>query len=152
MPAPVAYLDYLAGVYSAAGLLAALLARDRSGQGAHLEVAQREVACQLLNPRSPPRRKPMLALDPQAVAVDPHLAARGLFAPPARAGLPCSHYACLPWRLHGVPGRSERLAPAFGADSRRVLRSVADLPTEEIERLIGAGVVGAPGRSNRRSR
>jgi crotonobetainyl-CoA:carnitine CoA-transferase CaiB-like acyl-CoA transferase len=53
-PAAVPYLDYLAGAYGAAAIVAALLARDRSGRGCHLEVAQREVACQLLSP--PPLR------------------------------------------------------------------------------------------------
>ena len=55
------------------------------------------------------------------LAADPHLAARGLFASPAPAGRTCHHYARLPWRLHGIPSRRERSAPAFGADSRRIL-------------------------------
>jgi crotonobetainyl-CoA:carnitine CoA-transferase CaiB-like acyl-CoA transferase len=47
-PAPVPYVDYLAGTYGAAAVLAALLARDANGTGCHIEVVQREVACQVL--------------------------------------------------------------------------------------------------------
>jgi crotonobetainyl-CoA:carnitine CoA-transferase CaiB-like acyl-CoA transferase len=126
VPAPVAYLDYLAGAYGAVGLLAALLARDRGGGGApgagarqevdrrdlgaeqvgsqilgaHLELAQREVASQVLGAIGERQdARPPAALDPAALAADPHLAARGLFAPPTRAGRACHHYARLPWRL-----------------------------------------------------
>src|SRR5262249_41755410 len=82
-PAPVAYLDYLAGTYAAAGLLAALLARDRCGRGAHLEVAQREVACQLLARRGLGGHTPVgWSLEPAAIAADAPLAARGPFPPP----------------------------------------------------------------------
>ncbi|HEY7066060.1 MAG TPA: CoA transferase, partial [Chloroflexota bacterium] len=127
VPAPVAYLDYLAGAYGAAGLLAALLARDGSGRGAHVELAQREVACQLLADAEALEAAPApWSLDVAALAADPHLRARGLFAtPPAANGAHCYHYARLPWRLHGVPLPAERPAPLFGADSRRVLAEVA---------------------------
>jgi crotonobetainyl-CoA:carnitine CoA-transferase CaiB-like acyl-CoA transferase len=140
-PAPVAYLDYLSGAYGAAGLLAALLARDRTGHGAHLEIAQREVACQLVADDAP--RRPW-TLDPAALAADPHLAARGLFAPPPAPGRPCHHYARPPWRLHGVPTPRERPAPAFGAHSHRVLRDLAQLPPADLAALVDAGVVVMP--------
>jgi crotonobetainyl-CoA:carnitine CoA-transferase CaiB-like acyl-CoA transferase len=199
VPAPVAYLDYLAGAYGAVGLLAALLARDRSGGdahlerapqegagqmvdarqeaagqllGAHLELAQREVANQVLaaiaerrdarpptaiaarSSARPPAAigerqsrqvlgamegqtvaRSLAALDPAVLAADRHLAARGLFAPPARAGRACHHYARLPWRLHGVPSRRERPAPAYGADTRRILRRIGGLSAAAIEEL-----------------
>jgi crotonobetainyl-CoA:carnitine CoA-transferase CaiB-like acyl-CoA transferase len=152
-PAPVAYLDYLAGAYGAAGLLAALLARDRTGQGTHLEVAQREVACQVLAAAGDEPRRPW-TLDAVALAADPLLIARGLFAPtvaPPSAGagqrypgaVPCHHYARLPWRLHGVPTPRERPAPGLGAHSRRVLRDLARLAPTDVEALVQAGVVVA---------
>ncbi|MBI3978705.1 MAG: CoA transferase [Chloroflexi bacterium] len=141
-PAPVAYLDYLAGAYGAAGVLAALLARDGGGGGAHVETAQREVACQLLESRpSHGARRQALVVDPAALAADPHLAARGLFFRASSTARECHHYARLPWRLHGIAEREERAAPAFGADSRRVLRRLARLSPAEVEDLVRAGVV-----------
>ncbi|MBI4492771.1 MAG: CoA transferase [Chloroflexi bacterium] len=156
-PAPVPYLDYLVGCYGTVGLLAALHARDRSGRGVHLEVAQREVACQVLaqsrvsSPGSRVQglepeggsRVPRPALDAAAIAADPCLVDRGLFAVPARAGQPCHHYARLPWRLHGIPERRERAAPALGAASRRILCRDLGLDPGEVEGLIKSGVVGA---------
>jgi crotonobetainyl-CoA:carnitine CoA-transferase CaiB-like acyl-CoA transferase len=142
-PAPVAYLDYLAGTYGAVGLLAALLARDRTGDGAYLEVAQREVACQVLSDSVRAGRPPRAwSLVPETLRAHPHLAARGLFAAPA-ADDPCHHYGRLPWRLPGVAPSSERAAPAFGADSRRVLSDLAGMGPAEIEELIAAGVAVA---------
>ncbi|HLH24735.1 MAG TPA: CoA transferase [Chloroflexota bacterium] len=139
---PVAYLDYLAGAYGAVALLAALLARDRSGRGAHVEVAQREVACQVLSAAREADAAPRpWALDVVALRADPHLAARGLFAAPPAAGASCHHYARLPWRLSGGGARPERAAPAFGADSRRVLREVARLAPGAVDALVAAGVV-----------
>jgi crotonobetainyl-CoA:carnitine CoA-transferase CaiB-like acyl-CoA transferase len=146
--APVPYLDYLSGAYGATGVLAALIARDRDGAGCHLEVAQREVACQLLSARF------SQDLDHQAhseqfpgsatlsrIANDPHLAARGLFASSDAEAASCHHLARLPWRLHGIEPTEECAAPRFGADSRRVLRDVADLDHRRIDELIDAGVV-----------
>ncbi len=122
LPAPVPYLDYLAGAYGALGILAALLARDRADPGGHLEVAQREVACQVLGALLERGERPgPWTLDPSAVARASHLAARRLFVASGR-GCPGHHYARPPWRLHGVPAPRERPAPAFGADTRRLLR------------------------------
>ncbi len=56
-PAPVPYLDYLAGAYGAAAVLAALLARDAHGAGCHIEIAQREIACQVLAASLEPGRQ-----------------------------------------------------------------------------------------------
>jgi crotonobetainyl-CoA:carnitine CoA-transferase CaiB-like acyl-CoA transferase len=47
-PARVPYLDYLAGAYGAAAVLAALIARDADGRGSRLEIAQRDVALEVL--------------------------------------------------------------------------------------------------------
>jgi len=80
-PAPIPYLDYLCGVYGAAGILAGLIGRDAMGAGGRLEVAQREVACQLLAGGVPEQRGGALAIDPRALADDPSLAESGLFAP-----------------------------------------------------------------------
>ncbi|HZS03183.1 MAG TPA: CoA transferase [Chloroflexota bacterium] len=167
-PAPVAYLDYLSGAYGAAGLLAALLARDGAGRGGHVEVAQREVACQVLAAATAAGRAlGPWSLDAAALRADAHLVARGLFAARPAGEASCHHYARLPWRLHdavapderpalGLEAEStspageaphsswgERSAPAFGADSRRVLRELAGLGPAEIEALVGAGVVVA---------
>jgi crotonobetainyl-CoA:carnitine CoA-transferase CaiB-like acyl-CoA transferase len=124
-PAPLPYLDYLAGAYGAVGLLAALLARDRGGSGARLELAQREVACQVLATRLQRAEQPgPWSLDPAAIGRDPHLASRRLFPAPGPS-CPGHHYARLPWRLHGVPSPRQCPAPAFGADTRRLLRRFA---------------------------
>lgn len=148
----VPYTDYLAGAYGAAGVLAALLARDQSGHGSHVEVAQREVACQLTRTEPGTRHQPLAWLEQsEALARDPNLAARGLFALQRSGPCACHHYARLPWRLRGLPERHERSAPGFGADSRRILRREARLETDDMERLIGAGVVGAPMRRRGRS-
>lgn len=154
--APVPYLDFLAGCYGAAALLAALLARDAGAGGIHLEVAQREVACQLLaHARLPARCWPawqVAGAAAQAVS-DPHLRARGLLADPAAQpppGRACHHLARPPWRLRRVADdvrpaapRRERAAPAFGADSRRLLRQLG-LSADAVEALARAQVVGFP--------
>jgi crotonobetainyl-CoA:carnitine CoA-transferase CaiB-like acyl-CoA transferase len=140
IPAPVAYLDYLAGTYGAAGLLAALLARDRTGRGAHLELAQREVACQVLDAAGDVPLRPW-TLDPAVLAADSRLRARGLLAPPAPAGEPCHHLDRPPWCLHGVPVPRERPAPPFSAHSRVVLETLASLTLAEVAALWDAGAV-----------
>jgi crotonobetainyl-CoA:carnitine CoA-transferase CaiB-like acyl-CoA transferase len=152
-PSEIAYLDYLAGCYGAAGLLAALLRRDRTGSGAHVEVAQREVACQVLqqslelsgtSAAGAPRPGPAFGVNPAIVVADEHLTARGLLADrieTAGRGM-CHHYARLPWRLHGVPARPERAAPRFGADSRRLLQRQAGLSRERLDQLVETRVVG----------
>jgi crotonobetainyl-CoA:carnitine CoA-transferase CaiB-like acyl-CoA transferase len=146
-PTSVAYLDYLAGCYGAVGALAAVLARDRSGRGGHLELAQREVACQVLaTERSDPPTRPGLLVDPIQVAADPHLAARRLLAEPPAAGRPCYHYARLPFLLHDLPERGTRAAPTFGQDSRRLLRHDLGLAPDDLAVLVRAGVVGVPVR------
>jgi crotonobetainyl-CoA:carnitine CoA-transferase CaiB-like acyl-CoA transferase len=140
-PAPVAYLDFLAGTYGAVGVLASLVARDTAGEGAHVEAAQREVAAQLLRAAAlGGRRGPPRLLDPAAAVADPRLRVRRLFARPTGAGRPCHHYARPPWRLVGLPHRPARPAPAFGADSRRILQRVAGLGPRTIEDLLRAGV------------
>jgi crotonobetainyl-CoA:carnitine CoA-transferase CaiB-like acyl-CoA transferase len=147
-PTSVAYLDYLAGCYGAVGALAALLARDQTGRGGHLEVAQREVACQVLaTARAEPSARPGLAVDPTQVTADPQLAARGLLAAPPCPGQPCHHYARLPFLLHGLPERRARSAPSFGQDSRRILRRDLGLPSKELAALVRTGVVGAASRA-----
>ncbi len=147
-PAPVAYLDYLAGTYGAAGLLAALLARDRTGRGAHLELAQREVACQVLDAAGDVPLRPW-TLDPAVLAADSRLRARGLLAPPAPAGEPCHHLDRPPWCLHGVPVPRARPAPPFGAHSRVVLETLAGLTPAEVAALQDAGAVVLAGPASR---
>lgn len=137
--APVAYLDYLAGVCGAVGVLAALLARDRNGRGAHVEIAQREVACQIMP--SSPYCVPTFAVDPALVATDPYLVTRGLFAQPGLRARSCHHYARLPWRLHDIPSRRERGALAFGGQTRRILRETLGLADLAIDRLARDRVV-----------
>jgi crotonobetainyl-CoA:carnitine CoA-transferase CaiB-like acyl-CoA transferase len=161
VPAPVAYLDYLAGAYAALGLLAALFARDRSGRGAHLELAQREVACQLLSAslRSQVSEPALSALRTPSPAVaghseslpkglksqvdckHQHLVDRGLLERSKDGECLGWHYERLPWVLHGVPRACERPAPAFGADGRAVLRDVGGLGARQIDKLVEAGVV-----------
>jgi crotonobetainyl-CoA:carnitine CoA-transferase CaiB-like acyl-CoA transferase len=153
-PAPVPYLDYLAGAFGAAAVVAALLTRDRDGRGCHLEAAQREVACQLISSLSasiltvasatpPPDLPPPLRaygdLDGAALAAEPWLAPRGLFAG-SDATTPCAHFARPPWRIAGMPARAERPAPALGADSRVVLQA-AGMDDARIDELVGAGIV-----------
>ncbi|MPZ14333.1 MAG: hypothetical protein GEU73_07895 [Chloroflexi bacterium] len=164
-PAPVPYLDYLSGAYGAVGVLAALLARETSGDGVRLEIAQRDVACQLLRGwRSSQQRhvdrgvrigdhmtSPSMLTAREIdwtsyvadFASDRHLAARELFTSRTTERKPCHHYARPPWRLHGIPFPDEGPAPAFGADSRPILEELARMDTEAIDRLVGAGVVVA---------
>ncbi len=239
-PAPVPYLDYLAGAYGAAAVLAALLARDGHGAGCHVEIAQREVACQVLalnesplplwgrvraggpevpspppgervrvrgtssgklkpgaaqdRPLTPtlspdggkevatpppnlppqggeghadsasrscpssqpaewplscptfearpavPNRRAYGDLDAAALVADPRLRVSGLFAAPAEAEAPCTHFARPPWRLVELPRPPEAPAPALGANSRVVLRSVG-LSDAEVDWLVETGVV-----------
>ncbi len=131
-PAAVPYLDFLSGCYGAASVLAALLARGRTGAGARLELAQWDVARAFLRsnglrPPSPPTGElaAMLADRPPAAA------------PAAGA---CHHHAGLPWRSSS-PVRDERPAPAFGADSRRVLGGLGGLSPAAVDRLVARGVV-----------
>ncbi len=139
--APVAYLDYLAGAYGAVATVAALLDRDATGHGCRVEVAQREVASQLLDPGWPAPKRGTGAFDPGAAAADPHLRARGLLERVSRRRSRCRHFARLPWRLHGVPSARVRPAPRFGADTRTVLRHVAGLAPEEVRHLARQGIV-----------
>lgn len=144
VPSTVAYLDYLTGCCGALGVVAALRARDRFGRGAHLEVAQREVACQLLAaPFEGQACGPALSVNPATVVRDPQLTARGLLNQSVSGRSACLHYARLPFQLHGVPERYERPAPVFGADSRRLLMK-AGLSAPEIDHLVTAGIVGEP--------
>jgi crotonobetainyl-CoA:carnitine CoA-transferase CaiB-like acyl-CoA transferase len=136
-PTPVAYLDYLAGCYAAIGILAALLVRDRTGQGAHLEIAQREVAAQVLAARaghvapSRPIRVEAAMLMGSAVLGDRER---------------CSHLARLPFRFNGSNAPAEQplgTGPTFGGSSRAVLMQWAGLTADEVDRLIRAGIVVA---------
>jgi crotonobetainyl-CoA:carnitine CoA-transferase CaiB-like acyl-CoA transferase len=135
-PAPVPYLDYLAGTYGAVALVATLLARDETGRGAHIEVAQHDVArqvrCAVLGRVRPPVSEPP---DANSLLRDPHLRSRGLFA---RRPLGDSHphYARPPWRLGEDHQHPFAPAPAFGASTRQVLREVGGLSPAVIERLI----------------
>lgn len=152
-PSPVPYLDYLAGAYAAAGVLAALIARDCDGRGAHIELAQREVACQLLGwtrsgsvakrpdegPGEPIARWAYGDLDAAALAADPRLTARGIFSGDRAAG-PCAHLARVPWRICDIPRRIERPAPVLGAHSRAVLRGVG-VDDTTIAQLVSAGII-----------
>jgi crotonobetainyl-CoA:carnitine CoA-transferase CaiB-like acyl-CoA transferase len=165
--AAVPYLDYLSGAYGAAAVLAALLARDRSGAGCHLEIAQREVACQILSNQlartgqshSPDARIPGDPCGGQldlyragelaaALVRDHALLARGLLAGQDDSAEMCHHLERLPWRMDGLELRQERDAPVFGADTRRILREVAHLDAERAQALVEAGIVvaasGAP--------
>lgn len=143
-PVPVAYLDYLSGTYGAIGIVAALLARDRTGQGAHLEVAQREVACQVLATSwGSPGDAAALTWDTERLVQDPHLRARGLFAARSDEEAGCAHLARAPWHMRGVPAPEETPAPAFGAHSRRLLRELAGMDVQEVQRLLDAGVLVA---------
>jgi crotonobetainyl-CoA:carnitine CoA-transferase CaiB-like acyl-CoA transferase len=158
--AAVPYLDYLSGAYGAAAALASLLARDGSGEGCHVEIAQRDVACQVLSnqlARAGQCRSPDGCITgdhlgeqldlyrpgelASAVVADAHLSARGLFARQADRVHACHHLARLPWRVGEIKPREERDAPAFGADSRRILRDVAHLDAQQIQALVQAGVM-----------
>ena len=141
-PASVPYLDYLAGAYGAVGVLAALIGRDGGGGGAHVEIAQREVACQVLETvlrggawRSFP------CADAAVLTAHPQLAALGFFATAPADSAICYHYARPPWQFPGgqIPG--ERPAPIFGADSVSVLAGLARIDSIEIERLVRDNVI-----------
>jgi crotonobetainyl-CoA:carnitine CoA-transferase CaiB-like acyl-CoA transferase len=153
--APVPFLDYLAGAYGAAGVVASLIARENSGNGCHVEVAQRDVALHVLETaRSPihPAVPVYPSLDAARLARDPHLSARGLFGwedldPADVQG--CQHFARPPWRLgpplpteamldHCSPGQR---APAFGADSVRVLCGVGGMERSEVDALVRDRIV-----------
>jgi crotonobetainyl-CoA:carnitine CoA-transferase CaiB-like acyl-CoA transferase len=144
--AAVPYLDYLSGCYGAVGVLAALFARDRHQTGVHLEVAQREVACQLARPAADGGSSgPTFDVSAKEISADRCLADRGLIARRPAAASGCFHLARAPFRFHGIPPTRERGAPGLGSDSRRILRRVGGLSNERIDDLVTAGVVhGAP--------
>ena len=80
-------------------------------------------------------------LDAWDVIADPHLAARDFFhaLPHARFARDLVFGQAV--RLSETPLRAERAAPAFGQDSRDVLRELTDLDEPAIERLIEDGTV-----------
>jgi crotonobetainyl-CoA:carnitine CoA-transferase CaiB-like acyl-CoA transferase/enoyl-CoA hydratase/carnithine racemase len=137
--APVPYLDYLSGAYGALAVLAWLFERDRSGVGAHVEVAQWEVARSLLADRSG-QPGAAFAPDPVAIAADPQLAARGFVTSVESEEAFCHHYARAPWLIHGLPPAPERPAPAFGADTREVLVEWGGMSEAEAEDLEKRGI------------
>lgn len=141
--APVPYLDVLAGAYGAIAVVAALLTRDRSGAGMHTEVAQYSVARNLLA-RCPADlwvgRAPRV--DPPVLAHDPDLVSSGFFTMSSADGH-CCHLARPPWHLRGIDAPEESPAPAYGADTSRILRELTGATSADIERWIQAGVVVA---------
>jgi crotonobetainyl-CoA:carnitine CoA-transferase CaiB-like acyl-CoA transferase len=156
--AAVPYLDYLAGACGAVAVLAALHGRERTGQGYRIEVAQREVACQLMTGaygghpvsgtgvsahRAPGEdgQSPWTDVGTaERLAADPDLGASGLFGVTASTG-ECHHFARLPWRIRGVDVWPETDAPAFGAHSREALCEIAGLDERQVDRLVELGVV-----------
>jgi alpha-methylacyl-CoA racemase len=77
------------------------------------------------------------AIAPDEVTTHPHLAARGVFT--VRDGV--THPAPAP-RFSGTPLSEPGPVPDTGADTRVVLRELG-YPQEEIDALLGAGVIGA---------
>ncbi len=149
-PARIAYLDYLSGCHAALAVLSALLARDADGRGAHVEVPQRDVACQLLDPFfAQGDSHPGWQWTAGELVEDPVLRARAIFASSPRGGAPCHHLARVPWRIHPVPAPRERPAPAFGTHTRRILRTWAGLDDPAIDRLLRRGVAVRDRRAKR---
>lgn len=138
-PTPLPYLDYLAGAYGAAGVLAALLSRDRSGHGCRVEVAQREVAFQLLG-QSAPSPLPTVALFDPAEARS-MLVRSGLLSGMSIKGESCIHLLRPPWRIHDAPARARQGPQTFGGGSRDVLQRLAGLRHAEIESLAADGTI-----------
>ncbi|MBV8085075.1 MAG: CoA transferase [Chloroflexi bacterium] len=130
-PSPIAYLDYLSGAAAASAVAAALLFRDRKGQGMHVEVAQYEIARMLLQdgPMQTGYRPDVAAL----VAGSP-----GLTRPCQAAH---SHLQPPPFRIAGLSARSRR-ARELGADSQRILRQQGWGGREQRRLLAAAGVIG----------
>jgi crotonobetainyl-CoA:carnitine CoA-transferase CaiB-like acyl-CoA transferase len=151
--AVVPYTDYLVGAYGAAAALAGLIAREDGGRGSRIEVAQREVACQLLAGEAGDDEVGATdGLGPESLVHDPHLLARNLFASaPARLRF-CYHYARPPWRIDGVRARREPEAPDFGANSRQILESSGRMPAEAVDELLAAGIVVSSGKTRREGR
>ncbi|HLN13014.1 MAG TPA: CoA transferase, partial [bacterium] len=141
-PASVPYLDYLAGAYGAVGVLAALIGRDGGRGGVHVEIAQREVACQVLETvlRGGAWR-PFPSADAAVLTAHPQLAALGFLATAPADSAICYHYARPPWQLQVGQIRGERPAPIFGADSVAVLAGLARIDSLEIERLVRDNVI-----------
>jgi crotonobetainyl-CoA:carnitine CoA-transferase CaiB-like acyl-CoA transferase len=137
----IPYTDFLAGCYGAAALLATLLRRDRDGRGGWLEVPQYEVARDVLGaaPRGDGLAEP--SWDAAKFLADPHLGTRGLFNRRQRSSCPGRHVTRPPFLLHGIPTTRHRPAPAFGADTRRLLVRLAGLTPAEVDRMMmrGAG-------------
>jgi hypothetical protein len=116
-PAPVPFTDYLAGCYAAAAFLAALHRRDECREGAHVQVAQHTVACQLLKapwrPRTATQWEPGIwirdappgLVESEPIPLTPHLRA------------PC-------WSAPGKPRPARATAVEAGADTRTVLREL----------------------------
>jgi crotonobetainyl-CoA:carnitine CoA-transferase CaiB-like acyl-CoA transferase len=140
-PAPVPYLDMLAGVYGAIGIVGALLRREVTGTGLRVEVAQQSIAqhfrfwCpdDLWSATEP-------TIDPEAVAHNSDLLPDDFFTSASDDGY-CRHLARCPWWLSDSATPDEATAPGFGADSAAVLRDVAGLSSEAIRRLIKAEAV-----------
>ena len=80
-------------------------------------------------------------LDAWDVVADPHLAARDFFHALPHARFPRDLVFGQAVRLSETPLRAERAAPAFGQDSRDVLRELTDLDEPAIEGLIEDGTV-----------
>ncbi|HKP19135.1 MAG TPA: CoA transferase, partial [Gaiellaceae bacterium] len=140
-PAPVPYLDYLSGSYGAAAVVAAIVARDRSGATARIELAQWALAECLLRANGSRPLSPADACDVDALLARPALAGGGLVDRDGAEDGPCSHYRRLPFAISGVRTRRELPAPAFGADSRRVLAGWARVGPEQLAALVAGGIV-----------
>jgi len=139
-PAPVPYLDLLTGVYGAIAAVTALLRRDQVGVGSWVEVAQCLVARDLRQWCPDDLwsvRRPYV--DPGAVVWSSGLLAGGFYSH-ARGDGYCHHLSRCPWIIAGFESR-EPWAPRYGADSSPVLEELGGVTKNDIDRLIGQGVV-----------
>jgi len=77
----------------------------------------------------------------ELVEHDPQLRARGFYVRMAHPAAGAFLHEGVPIRLTGTPGSIRRPAPLLGADTEEVLREVADLSPERLDRLREAGVL-----------
>jgi crotonobetainyl-CoA:carnitine CoA-transferase CaiB-like acyl-CoA transferase len=133
LPSEIAYLDYLAGCYGAMGVLAALL----RGEGAHVTVAQREVAAQALA-LGGRQRHSEAGMRVNLRALAERAWRSGVLDKKPEA---CRHYTRLPFRLTDLDDTGPMDAPRFGGDTREILSHDAGLSNAEIEALFASGVV-----------